>query len=316
LPEVAVRLPELDLSAHDDDPGLDGIATFPLLLDRRPAAGLLQIEACSRLREAEVLFLRSVADQLAAALDRRAARLRDVQLRERAEALDHRQKELMAIVSHDVRNPLAAVLLGVSTLLRRPDMSEGLRREHLDVMHRAATRAARLVHDLLDASRIEEGKLVLTREPLPLSPLVDEALEILRPLSAEREVACSASLGDGLPAVLADRERLLQVFGNLIGNAIQFTRPGGAVAVRAEPDGELVRCAVLDQGPGIGEADLPRVFDRYWQGARRDSALPQRGAGLGLAIAKGIVEAHGGRIWVESRVGEGSSFVFTLPAAR
>src|SRR5207302_796768 len=133
------------------DGGHEAFATFPLLVDRRPAAGLLQVEAAHKLREGELLFLRSVADQLAVAIDRHAARLHDVELRERAEALDRQKKELMAIVSHDLRNPLAAVLLGVSTLLRKPDMEPALRREHLEVMLRAATRAHRLIHDLLDA---------------------------------------------------------------------------------------------------------------------------------------------------------------------
>ena len=234
--------------------------------------------------------------------------------REAAIALERQKKELMAIVSHDLRNPIAAVLLGVSTLQRKPDMSEKLRREHLAVIHRAATRANRMIHDLLDADRIEEGRLPLNQEPLALGPLVEEAVQLLGPLAAEREVQCAGAAAADLPAVHADRERVLQVLGNLIGNAIRFSLPGGSITVSAAVEDGHICCAVADDGPGIAPAELPRVFDRYWQGAPRQGHAVG-GAGLGLAIAKGIVEAHGGRIWVETGKGRGCRFVFTLPGA-
>ncbi len=315
-PAARLRLPALDVAfvpssrGESDNEG----ATFGLQIERGPALGFLHVEAAGPLGEPELLFLRAVADQLAFAQGRHAARVIDVQLRERAEALDRRQRDLLAIVSHDLRNPLAAVLLGVSTLLRRSDMPAKLRLEHLEVMHRAASRANRLVHDLLDAGRIDAGHLVLCPEPLSLPQLFDEAVLLLGPLSTEREVRCEATVGEAVPPVLADRERVLQVLSNLVGNAIKFSQPGGAVELSAEPAGHEVRCAVQDSGPGIDPADLPHLFERYWQGAHKEGA-DRAGAGLGLAIAKGIVEAHGGRIWVETSSGPGSRFVFTLPAA-
>lgn len=310
------RLADLDTvgAAASGSRDLAGsLALLPLLLRDRPAAGLLLLEASRRVTEAEGVFLRAVADQVALALERHAARLRDVRLREEATAIERQKQELMAIVSHDLRNPLGAVLLGVSTLQRKPQMDEGLRREHLAVIRRAASRANRLIHDLLDVGRLEEGHLALACEPVALGPLLDEAVELLKPLAEEREVSCRGSVPTDLPAVLADRERILQVFSNLIGNAIRYSQPGGTIEVGAALDGLGVRCTVADDGPGIAPADLPQVFDRYFQGAPRDGHA-RGGAGLGLAIAKGIVEAHGGRIWVEPAAGRGCCFVFTLPA--
>ena len=244
----------------------------------------------------------------AARLEAKAARRQ----REAAVALERQKKELMAIVSHDLRNPIAAVLLGVSTLQRKPDMDAKLRREHLAVIHRAATRADRMIHDLLDAGRIEEGHLPLTREPLSLGPVLDEAVQLLGPLAAERELTCTGAAARDLPEVHADRERLLQVFGNLIGNAIRYSLPGGSITVRAAVEDGQICCSVADDGPGIAPSEVPHVFDRYWQGAPRKGHAAG-GAGLGLSIAKGIVEAHGGRIWVEAGRGRGCRFVFTLP---
>ena len=232
---------------------------------------------------------------------------------ERAEALDRRQNELMTIVSHDLRNPLAAVLLGASTLLRRPDLTEAQRREHLEVMYRAAARANQLVLDLLDAARIADGHLVLSRERICVRNVLAEAVEQMAQLAAEREVSCRSTAQEELPLVHADRERVLQVLGNLISNAIRFCRPGGSVALSASLGGGEVRCAVSDDGSGIPAADLPHIFERYFQG--KPESAESRGAGLGLTIARGIVEAHGGRIWVESREGHGSTFFFTLPLA-
>jgi signal transduction histidine kinase len=312
-PLATQLLPDLQIAAMPQR-AADASLALPLLLYRRPAAGLLVIEAARRVSDAEALFIRSVADQLALALERHAAHRRDVQLRERAEALEREKKELMAIVSHDLRNPLAAVLLGVSTLMRKPGMEPSLRGEHLTVIHRAAMRANRLIHDLLDAGRIEAGHLPLSREPLRVEPVVDEAVQIHKPLFEERELSCAAMADPDLPPVLADRERVLQVFSNLIGNAIRFSRPGGAIAVRVLRAPDAVRCEVADDGPGIAGDETARVFDRYWQGAPRHGH-EAGAAGLGLAIAKGIVEAHGGRIWFESAQGRGCSFVFTLPAA-
>jgi signal transduction histidine kinase len=143
-------------------------------------------------------------------------------------------------------------------------------------------------------------------------PLVAEAIEFVRPLADEKHIALSAELAAPDARVVCDRGRIVQVFANLLGNAIKFTSDGGAVSVRVAEDDRAIRFAVSDTGRGISEEELPHVFDRYWQGGGR---LTGGGVGLGLAIAKGIVEAHHGTIRVESTRGKGSTFAFDLPRA-
>ncbi len=274
--------------------------------------GALYVRGARALGEADLAFLSAAADQISLAWDSHAAWQREVRLRERAEALDRAQKDLVAVVSHDLRNPLGAVLIGIQTLRRWPQLEPAVLREHLDTLQRAAERAARLVHDLLDVARLDAGHLQLDLLPLEVGPLVGESAALLRPLLTERGMTCETQIEEGLPPVLADRERLLQVFSNLMGNARKFGREGSAIAVAAwQEDGEA-RCSVSDDGPGIAPADLPRIFDRYFQGAHGPTA---HGVGLGLSIVRGIVEAPGGRLWVESEEGRGSRFFFTLPLA-
>ena len=282
----------------------------PLVLDRRAVCGALYVRGAKALGEADLAFLSAAADQISLARDRRAAWQREVHLRERAEALDRGQKDLVAVVSHDLRNPLGAVLLGISTLRRWPQLDAAKVRESLESMQRAAERASKLVHDLLDVARLDAGHLQLELEPVPLGALVREACELMRPLLAERGLACDAQIEEGAAQVMADRERVLQILSNLIGNALKFARAAVSIVAWQE-DGEA-RCCVADDGPGIAAQDLPHVFDRYFQGEHGPTA---HGAGLGLSIARGIVEAHGGRIWVESGPGRGSRFFFTLPLA-
>jgi signal transduction histidine kinase len=270
------------------------------------------VRSARALGEADLAFLSAAADQISLAWDGHAAWEREVRLRQRAEALDRAQKDLVAVVSHDLRNPLGALLIGIQTLRRWPQLEAAKVREHLDTLHRAAERASKLVHDLLDVARLDAGKLVADLTPVDAGALLREAAELMRPLLAERALTCETRVEEGLPPVFADRERLLQVFSNLIGNARKFAREGSTVSVAAWQEEGEARCCVCDEGPGICAADLPHVFDRYFQGPHGPTA---HGVGLGLSIARGIVEAHGGRIWVESDEGRGSRFFFTLPLA-
>ena len=295
--------------------GRSGQSTFaavPLVLERRTVCGALYVRGAKPLGEADLAFLSAAADQLSLAWDRHAAWQREVRLRERAEALDRRQKDLVAVVSHDLRNPLGAVLLGLSTLRRWPQLEPRKVQDNLESIQRAAERASKLVHDLLDVARLDAGHLPLEVAPIDLGALVLEAADLLRPLLTDRSLTCETQVEEGMPKVLADRERLMQVLSNLMGNARKFAKEGSTVSVATwQEDGEA-RCCVSDDGPGISAADIPHVFDRYFQGPHGPTA---HGAGLGLAIARGLVEAHGGRIWVESEEGRGSRFFFTLPLA-
>jgi signal transduction histidine kinase len=218
--------------------------------------------------------------------------------------------EVLGIVAHDLRNPLNVIILQTTILGRRgaPDRRNPEPIEHI---RRAASRMDRLIQDLLDVARLEAGRrLAVERRRLPVATLVRDAVESLGQLAAAASIELALDVHEGLPDAWADRDRLLQVFENLIGNAVKFTKPGGSVTLGAvAAQGELV-FRVADTGPGIPPELLPRVFERFWQAERSD----RRGAGLGLSVVKGIVEAHEGRVWVESRTGVGTTFFFSVPS--
>ncbi|HYO56144.1 PAS domain-containing sensor histidine kinase [Archangium sp.] len=219
---------------------------------------------------------------------------------------------VLEVVAHDLRNPLNAIVLSTQKLLRqrRAEAMDTGTREPLRSIASSAQRMGRLIEDLLDVARMEGGTLSVDPGPQPTAALLQEAVEALRPLATE--VRLSSEVSGELPPVLADRDRLLQVFSNLLGNALKFTPPGGWITVSARVEGSWVCFSVRDTGPGISPDALEHLFDRFWQAQRGD----RRGAGLGLSIAKGIIEAHGGRIWAESEPGHGSTFFFTVPIAR
>ena len=181
-----------------------------------------------------------------------------------------------------------------------------------DRIERAANRMNRIIRDLLDVTRIDAGRLAIEPARVHTPRVVSESVEAQRQLVASASIELAMDLMDDLPDVWADRDRLLQVFENLIGNAVKFTEPGGRIVVGASAQQQHVLFWVNDTGSGITAANLPRVFERHWQA----EDVRGRGAGLGLPIVKGIVEGHGGRIWVESTPGVGSTFFFTIPTAR
>jgi signal transduction histidine kinase len=216
--------------------------------------------------------------------------------------------EVLAIVAHDLRAPLNAVQTSAAFLMD-VELAEPDRRRLLDVIRRAASSMNRLIEDLLDVSRMESGVFTVELERLDVAALAGEICEQFRPQATEggRTLACEVERD--VPLVLADRDRLSQVFENLISNALRFTPVGGSVTVRVTRQGAKdVACAVSDTGVGIPPEDLPRLFERFWQ-ARR---YRRGGAGLGLAIARGVVEAHGSALAVESEPGRGSMFSFVL----
>ncbi len=222
------------------------------------------------------------------------------------------REEVLAIVSHDLRNPLSAITLAASLL----KMSETLSpddRQQIETIDVGAKRMSRLIEDLLDITRLEGGKrLPIEPAPVEVSSLLEEVNELFKAQAAATSVTLQVRKPDKISPVYADRHRVMQVLSNLIGNSLKFTPAGGVVAIAAEQrDGEVLFME-SDTGPGIEKEHLEDVFSPYWQAKRAE----RLGAGLGLPIAKGIVEAHGGRIWVESEPGKGTMFLFTLPVAR
>lgn len=288
---------------------------------RERLAGLRPHDALQRLAHAARGLLKRGRAHEAQSLPAEAeATLHDGGTSERAqldprsrEAIERRD-ELLAVVSHDLRNPLSTISICTTLLadmLPRPARTREVMRR-LDVIRRSVDQMDRLIQDLLDTARADAGRLGLEPHEFRLAPLLAEALLTLHPLAAEKGQRLEIAVADGVPPVRADRQRTLQVVSNLVGNAIKFTPPGGRITVRAWRGGPNAVVCVDDSGAGIAAEDLPHIFERFWQ-ARRER---RTGAGLGLAIARSIVEAQGGRIWVESRPGLGARFFFTLPLAR
>jgi signal transduction histidine kinase len=239
--------------------------------------------------------------------------IENARLFETARAATRARDDVLAIVSHDLRNPVHTIVMAASVLLEssKPDDRRKIARQQSEVVLRAANRANRLIDDLLDATRIESGTFAIARHAVSIDELVKDAIELLTPGALASSVQLATDIEPGLPLAYADAERILQVFSNLGGNAIKFTPAGGRVIIAAALRHDELRISVVDSGVGIPSDDVPHVFDRYWQG--RDRA--RLGAGLGLWIVKGIIEAHGGRIEIESTQGIGTRVRFTLPLA-
>ena len=227
-----------------------------------------------------------------------------------AQSASKAREEVLRIVAHDLRNPLGTLLMA-SDLLAEPSMSQELRSKQADVIKRTGARMNRLIQDLLNVARMDTGTMSIDARPIDPAQLVASAIELMRPLAIEKTLTLDAEPAQGLPEVNADAERIGQVFSNLIGNAIKFTPAGGRITLRAEGADGTVWFSVVDTGPGIPPEQVDKVFAEFWQARRTDS----RGIGLGLTIAKGIIEAHGGKIGVHSEVGVGTRFWFGLSCA-
>jgi signal transduction histidine kinase len=226
------------------------------------------------------------------------------------EAAVHLRDDVLAIVAHDLRNPLDRISASLALLLD-DTLAADSRALLLTVMERTVAGMNRLVRDLLDAASIDTGRLALERRRIEVTAILQSACELFHPQAAAKHLRLNWHAERAL-VVYADQGRVLQLLGNLLANAIRLTPLGGHLELRAELAENVVGFSISDTGPGISPTDVPLVFERFWQGRREGRGS----SGLGLAIAKGIVEAHGGRIWVESEVGRGTTFFFTLPIHR
>lgn len=221
--------------------------------------------------------------------------------------------EFLGIASHDLRNMLGAVM-GFGAMIAEAEQADDHRDRVLRLaerIQRAGTRMNRLIGDLVDLASIEAGSLAVACEPGDPRAVVEEAVDTFRADAAARGLSLRTEIAPQVLVAMFDPARLLQVLVNLITNAIKFTPRDGAVVVQVQPDGDDVKFAVTDTGVGIPEDQLLSVFERYRQGAQND----RRGVGLGLYISRCIVSGHGGKIWVASRPGKGSTFYFTVPIA-
>ncbi len=278
--------------------------TIPLVARGRTLGAfiLAYTDSGRRYGPAELVLAEGLAARAALAID-------NARLYRASQLATQARDEVLAIVSHDLRNPLNVISLAAGRLQRTPSQEGEVWRKQLGVIQRSADQAVHLIQDLLDATKMEAGRFTVEQRPEDVARLVDEAVELHRPLAEARSLRLERQVEDALPPVLADRGRVLQVFSNLIGNALRFTPAGGSITLWAQREPGAVRFSVVDTGPGIPPEHLPHLFERFWQakeGARE-------GAGLGLPIARGLVEAHGGHMEVSSTLGQGSTFCFTLP---
>ncbi|HEY1587152.1 MAG TPA: ATP-binding protein [Polyangia bacterium] len=273
------------------------------LLARNRTVGAITLVSFGRAYSRDDLALaQELGHRVALAVD-------NAHLYDEARAAVRVRDDVLAIVSHDLRNPLSTILTSTGRLLETVE-GDGVRAP-LERCQRAARRMTHMISDLVDAASLETGTLSLDQRDNEVSRVVSDALDLLQPLADARGLEMSIELVPGIERAFCDRERIVQVLSNIVGNAIKFTPRGGHIRISADHWGDMVRVAVTDDGPGIAPDQMPRIFDRYWHLAQRES---RHGAGLGLYIAKGIIENHGGRIWVESTLGCGSTFFFTLPA--
>jgi len=227
-----------------------------------------------------------------------------------SERLQRTREDVLRTVAHDLRNPLH-LLVTSTEMLAELELPRERREMIVEITKRAATQMNRLLSDLLDSAQIHAGRLSLQLDSVPLGVLIERAAESARPLADEKGITLDVRVADAMARTRADEVRVQQVLGNLVGNALKFTPSGGHITIDACAKDGWAIVRVTDNGPGIAREQLPKLFEQFWQQRSGD----RRGVGLGLGIARGIIEAHGGTIDVTSTLGRGTSFVFTLPLA-
>jgi signal transduction histidine kinase len=288
------------------------ILGVPLIVKGEPLGVL---EAVNKLdnghyTEDDLAILETLAAQAAVAIEN-ARLLQNIQnANEELKRLDRMKSDFIAIASHELRTPLG-LILGHATFLKEIIPTE--HQEQMEVIIRSAMRLKTIIEDMATIAHKEQGQSRVRREPFSLSRMIEETAGSFREEAKSKEIAFEFDVPEGDPLMVeGDREKLDIVLTNLIKNALTFTDPGGQIGVKAEGDGELVKVFVVDTGIGIPEKDVARVFDRFYQ---VESHLTRKhgGMGLGLSIAKAMVDMHNGQIWCESKEGTGSLFCFILP---
>jgi PAS domain S-box-containing protein len=259
----------------------------------------------------EIAFCIGVAEDINARVAAEDARREALALERAARAEAERaiqmREDVLAVVAHDLRDPVQTIVMGTGSLIEF-QLPEEQKQRQLDVIKRSAWRMNRLIRDLLDMSRMDAGTFAVAHARVLVPDLVRDLVDTFEPQARARGITFVCDVAPRLPPITGDYDRLLQAISNLVANALKFTKTGGEVRLRARKDDLDLRISVEDTGAGIPEANLAKVFDRFWQADRVAG-----GAGLGLGIVKGIVDAHGGTVSVESKLGHGTTFHITLP---
>jgi signal transduction histidine kinase len=229
------------------------------------------------------------------------------------EDMEEARRQLIGAVSHDLRTPLATMRAMVESINDGVvDDPKTIERYHQS-MQAEISYLSRLIDDLFELSQIDSGLLQLRCEPANLSDLVSGTLEALTPHAQQRGLTLRGEVDGTIPLVSMDTPRMQRVLYNLVQNAVRYTPADGTITIRAIDAGSDVQVSVIDSGEGIEEQEIPRIFERFYRGANKARSRDDGGSGLGLTIAKGIVELHGGRIWANSSVGQGAAFTFAIP---
>jgi signal transduction histidine kinase len=286
--------------------GLQSGMVIPLLRDGNIIAAIVLLScSSSRIYGSADLYL---AEELAR---RAAASIENARLYFLARRAIKSREEVLAVVSHDLRNPIAVIGLVAKMLRKSGELETAQVAEYSNKIERAIDKMLQLISEISDSAKIENGTFSVAPQAETLKNIILPAIDEMKSLAEAKKQTIEYHIELNLPEVAVDGRRVEQVLSNLLSNAIKFSRQGSKIVVSArEQDNSIVVC-VSDDGPGIPRENLSKVFDRYWQ----SEETKRTGTGLGLAIAKGIVEAHGGKIWVDSELGKGSSFFFTLPLA-
>jgi signal transduction histidine kinase len=248
--------------------------------------------------------------QLAEVLNGMAEQLETGFVRERE--LEQARRELIAAISHDLRTPLASIRVMVEGMVDGVVDDEATVQRYLQTIHSEVDKLTQLINDLFELSQIDAGALELHLELVPVEELIADTVSSMAPQSEQKGLKLSSEAEKPLPAVMVDPLRIQRVLANLVQNALRHTPADGTIFIRARDVGSAVQVDVCDSGEGLPEGELGRVFERFYR-ADRSRSRGSGGAGLGLSIAKGIVEAHGGRIWAHNNDGQGATFSFTLP---
>lgn len=286
--------------------GIKSFVTAPLIAHGKALGTITFIQAKENYTFEDVPFLEEFARRTAISME-------NARLFRLAQKAIKAREDVVAIVSHDLRNPLSAVQLGAD-LIRKCLLlpwNESVKEQidsRLECIDRSVDQATFLIQDILDVTKIDSDSLVIEKRPVNPVHLINEAVEVIKPLAEQKRIRIDLRLPKA-EMVLADRGRILQVVSNLLGNSLKFTPDGGSILIRLSHSANSLLFSIRDSGPGIPKENLPHIFDRYWQAQSHQA----HGLGLGLSIARGIVMAHGGKIWVESQLGLGTTFYFTLP---
>jgi PAS domain S-box-containing protein len=285
------------------------VLVTPLIAENETLGALVLLNSRAsgrQFREGDVVRARTLGDLASLALRRVRLMEQEREAKEKAEAAVQVRDETLGIVSHDLRNPLTTIALSAD-LLR--DATPAEQPELVDTIRKSARQMQRLIQDLLDVARVEAGGLAVSTSVIDPESLVREVCAQQEPLAEQKNLRLACEMRTPLPRICADHDRLVQVLGNLIGNAVKFTPERGSITIEAKQRDSQVHFVVRDTGPGIPEKDLKNVFTPYWQ-AKKTAHM---GAGLGLAIVRGIIAAHGGQVWAENAPGGGAMFTFTIP---